>query len=535
MVLQSIQVVAEYAAYHHCGRFADGRLENRALAIGEQLGNLCARRTPPVLKRLITGRPAGGRRQVLHLVTSLEPIGGVTQAIRRWIQADGRTCHSLLAINQRGSGIPTSVRTAIAHNGGSISQLPPTAPLLDKAMAVRQVAQAWADLVFVHPYPHDVVPTLAFAVAGGPPVAWLNHSDQMFWLGNSVADLSIDWRCIGTLVSGTRRLPQRRRILPLPLDSRAGRARAEARQSLGIPDEQLMLLSVGRGVKYRPDGKHNFFRTASRILARNQQVHLYVVGVRAADAKRYFPALDTERCHCVGPLPDPSYYQAAADVYIEGFPFGSLTALLDAALLGVPAVGAYAPISHLLVANDDALADVLISPGSEDEYVARTLALLASPDERAYLGAQLRNRLLAAHTGPAWLEQLALIYDELGALDHAPRPLAPTECVLSETDCALAAWSQAVADADVAATQARDGKFLAQLFCELAYDLRCQGHYGEPLRLLRRALGSGADRWPLVKAMARVPMRWLRDRLGALTPRWPEPARSRGVHEESVA
>jgi len=83
----------------------------------------------------------------------------------------------------------------------------------------------------------------------------------------------------------------------------------------------------------------------------------------------------------VGSIEDPSVYRAAADIYLEGFPFGSQTALLEAALVALPVVSSYAPLFPLLAANDDAIQDLITNPKEEQEYMERVDLLIRQPPE----------------------------------------------------------------------------------------------------------------------------------------------------------
>src|ERR671936_2818672 len=65
-VLRCIQLAAVFATNHHCGRFADGAIENLALSIGQRLEAIRPRAgkwagyQPPAL-------PADSRREILSM------------------------------------------------------------------------------------------------------------------------------------------------------------------------------------------------------------------------------------------------------------------------------------------------------------------------------------------------------------------------------------------------------------------------------------------------------------------------------------
>src|ERR1700738_3683106 len=92
--------------------------------------------------------------------------------------------------------------------------LEPGAPLLERAMALRQRAWTHADRVVLHVHPWSVVPVVALGIAGGPPVMLLNHLSQKFWVGGSVADLVLNLRDSALEWSAAYRGIARNALLP---------------------------------------------------------------------------------------------------------------------------------------------------------------------------------------------------------------------------------------------------------------------------------------------------------------------------------
>ncbi len=482
--------LAEFCQFYHTGRFADGRLENLLLQIGRRLPS------------------QGGQkalRGVLHVTTSVQSVGGHTRTIKHWIESDPSTRHSLLITWQGGEEVPGWLVETVRARGGEVVIFPEDTPLLTRASWLREAARS-ADLVVLHHFGYDVVPVLAFAEEGGPPVAVLNHADHLFWLGSSVADTVIQQRGASRVLSD-RRFTTQDTVLPTPLADRVAPGdRACARERLGVPPGATMLLSVGRGCKYIPTRAHHFVRTAGRILELHPQAHLYVVGVRPDDEKVCAGARPHPRLHLLGTVEDPSLYRDAADVYLEGFPFGSQTALLEASLAAVPSVLAFAPPFDLLVANDEALDGLLVNPPSEDAYIEQVGELIRDAGARARLGARLRERVLACHTGDHWQRCLEDVYGHARALRHAPRPIPETACEATERDVALSTW-QAFHEGNDAAWD--DLRAAARaLLLATAYFVRQAGHYRASLGLLCGSL----RRWGWSGKTARA--------AAALVPHW---------------
>ena len=110
--------------------------------------------------------------------------------------------------------------------------------------------------------------------------------------------------------------------------------------------------------------------------------------------------------------------------------------LLEAAPSGVSVAPAYAPLFPLLVANDDAVLDLLPNPENEHEYVERVDRLVQKPEERCGAWRALRKRLLIDHVGQGWLHRLAALYQKTDCLTHSPRPI-PASTSMTDADISL--------------------------------------------------------------------------------------------------
>jgi len=433
-VLRCVEKTARFAAEFHSGRFADGAIENVALQIGAELDNIVTgtRNFPfPVPHR-------DSRRRVLHVTSGVQGIGGHTRMLYHWVRNDRSSCHSVVIVNQGDEPIPFWLSEAIQSNGGKLVVFPLRSYLCQKAHWLRELARRSADLVVLHHNAYDVVPTVAFAVHECPPVAVLNHADHQFWLSSTVADMVINLRMAASKHTAERRFLSCNTLLPIPLSYPAREiSRLDARRALGIDEDQVVLLSIGREIKYRPCGPYDFVDTANKILDRHPSTHLYVVGESAAGISPYLRCEMHNRLHFVGKVDDPTVYRAAADIYMESFPFGSQTALLEAALCGLPVVPAYAPLFPLLVANDDAVNDILLNPYNEEKFVERVDLLIQQPEQRVEIGGTLQKRLLVGHVGEGWLTRLAAMYLDTDSLKHNPRPIPISACKMMDADISL--------------------------------------------------------------------------------------------------
>jgi len=489
-VLGRIWEAARFAMEFHPGRYADGAIENVAFEIGMELNTFVAEEEsipiPAVRKE--------SRRRVLHVAYEVLGIGGLTRMLYYWIRNDQSSCHSVLLMDQGSVPIPQWLSKAIRSSGGDLIVIPSRTGFCHKAQWLRGTARRGADLVVLHHCGFDMVPTVAFAVPGCPPVAVLNHADHQFWLGSSVSDLAINHRTEGANLTVARRFITRNTVIPVPLVDRMGAlSRCEARRLLGIPEDQIILLSVGRPEKYRPSGPYDFLATAGKILDYYPRAHLYVVGETPLGIAPYLREPLHDRLHLVGALEDPSTYRAAADVYLESFPFGSQTALLEAVLAGLPPVLAYDPLFPLLVTNDDAIQDLISNPKDENEYIERVALLVEQAEWRMEFAHVLRKRLLVDHVGEGWLSRLAAIYEVTDHLTHCPRTIPISCCSLEKGDIGLSLW-HVMADGRTSIALA-PAHGLKGLLCHTAYIAKDVGNYATARRYACRALWQDPLTW----------------------------------------
>ncbi|MQA28889.1 MAG: glycosyltransferase [Luteitalea sp.] len=451
-LLQVVKVAARIAAEFHCFRFADGLIENQALRVASVL-------PPRVLPAQLSIASCGKRsraRRVLHVASCVFDVGGHSRMIAEWAARDVDTTHFLVTTHQEGAP-PPSLARAIQDTGGQTWVLGYSSPAFVRAQWLRTLASLDFDFVILHTAPYDPISVAAFGVPGGPPVALLNHADHVFWIGGSVSDAIINLRPVGAELSAARRFATQNCTIPIPVSKPpATRDRAGARRQLGLPAAQRVLVSVGRSLKYTPSRTHDFYRVARRLLLEHPAAHLYVLG---PDDSHYLKhnagGTVPERLHLLGPVTNPLPWFAAADVYLESFPFGSQTATLEAAVMGPAVVLALAPSTPLLAASDVAFDGLIHNASNENEYCRRVSAALDRQPSRHTDAEQLAAAVLTHHVHDHWLAWLHQVYETLGRLPHTPHTLPIAEPQETATDRAIMEWQRSTNSA-TASVQAAD-------------------------------------------------------------------------------
>jgi glycosyltransferase involved in cell wall biosynthesis len=394
--------------------FASARLEQLLLAAGA---------ASPVAAPTVRACTAAMRW--LHVFSITYNVGGHTNFAARWIEGQtGADVHDVVVTHQLAEDVSDYLRGVVERRGGRVlSLLSPHANthLLARASALRRECDGQYNAVVLHVHPWDPVPLLAFCADGGPPVLLLNHADHVFWLGASVADMVLNLRPLGTLMTSNFRGVDRNFELPVPVPppphrADAADARQAVRRQLGVADDATVFLTVGTGEKYQPLGQLDWLQAARQICALLSNAVIIAVGPQLQAREWLQARADTGgRIVTVGPRTDVALYHAAADIYLEGFPFGSTTALLEAGLVGLPFVRAPREVPGVFKAGSPALADGDV-PADVADYVRLACRLACDPEERQRLGLVGRQAIQSFHSGVAFNARLDQMKRHLPAI-----------------------------------------------------------------------------------------------------------------------
>lgn len=408
--LNAAQVAAHFAWTNHTAEFYSARLEEIVCAIG--------RTEVFPTDGVALGERALHARRVLHVATEVAQVGGHARLLENWVLQDCNRQHRLL-LTQQNTAYPTArIRKAMSMGGSSdpIHVLPRQSGLLERARALREQADRWADMVVLHIHPYDLTPLLAFAQTPRYPVILLNHADHVFWVGASVSTMRCEIRASGRALSQQRRLERPDVLLPIPLslpsaltpDKRRD-TRLEARRLLGLCPDEVLLLSVASGYKYTPTHMYDFLSWHLNMVEKTG-VRLWVIGP-SPQGQWARAALETGgKVTALGVRTDLAPYFAAADIYLDSSPFASLTSLLEAVGTGLPAIsldlGVY---PSPMRADDPALDPLGLSQGAQS-YQLRLEQLIASATERDQLGEAMRVAVEQVHSGTGWQDKLETAY-----------------------------------------------------------------------------------------------------------------------------
>jgi hypothetical protein len=454
-------IYAEMAALHatgkHSGLFVSPQLEDILLEIGRKVILAGVDSTRKILSPKIS-------KNVLHVVTAVKGIGGLTKMLWRWISQDSDRSHSIVLTRQDAAEIPNALKEAVRNSHGKIYILNERFDdfeLIPQAKWLREISVI-ADLIILHIYNFDVVPLIAFADRNQtPPILFLDHADHLFWLGAGISDIVVSLRESGQNLAQERRGidPNRSVLLPIIVDPpQRVFSRTEAKKKIGIPEDSILILSIARSIKYKTIDGISFADAHVPVLKQYEQAFLVVVG--AGHRADWFNAIEqTQGRIIVYPeREDTDIFHQAADIYVDSFPFVSTTSTLEAAGYGVPLVSRFPYSDKSLILGNDmpGLKNNLICIKNLQEYTLILSKLIEDENLRLSLGEVTSRKVREIHTEDYWQKVLQKIYAHTMTISRVIPTSDPIDQInIGEPDILiphLHGWSNIFLDS---ATQAR--------------------------------------------------------------------------------
>jgi Glycosyl transferases group 1 len=358
---------------------------------------------------------AATERRVLHVLSEASDIGGLTPMAERWIVRDVDSTSSVAVTRQ--ARVARPLAQAALRSGGRTHSLGGL-DILERANRLRVLGES-SDFVVCHIQPDDPVAAVAFGRGySGGAVIMLNHADHNFWLGAGPSAIIADLRPSGAeLTARARRYPRSSiGYLPIPIPIAERRTlRTQAKAGLGVESTRVMLLTMARGLKYYATRlRPTFSDIIEKALNENPNVVLFAVGPETDEEP--WPQLARrfgQRVRVPGRQPNPGPYLDAADVYLDTFPFSSITSLLEAATRGVPVLtlDTHEGLRRVLGAAD-ALDDAANRGRSEEELLEMLGRLSRDENLRLARGAEAQRAVAKRYGRDSWLEHLGRLYSD---------------------------------------------------------------------------------------------------------------------------
>src|SRR6185312_11552702 len=360
----------------------------------------------------------------------------------RWLLDDSGSNHRVVTVRQGSTPLPEKVTHMLSERPLQLDRLANT--LLDRASSLRQQAQE-ADFVIVHAHPDDVVPAIALA-GQATPCIYVNHADHVFWAGSSVATLLLHLRYSGAELSVARRAVSQERsfLMNRPLAPAAkGLSRTCERERLSIQAGQIVLVTAASATKYVPIDDPGLLPLLEAAVLADPRLVVLAAGPSPIGDWALARAHTGGRITALGPLQSVQGLFAAADIYVDSYPFSSLTSLLEAGSHGLPCVSfrGHSEECAVLGADSPHVERDISYPHTKEAFLATIRQLGDDPGVRREQGDQLRTAIQMSH-GHSWGSNLENLYARAHkAASHRPEGLEAAVSV-GPLDVAVAALQE---------------------------------------------------------------------------------------------
>jgi hypothetical protein len=383
------QLITDFNVQLHTGRYVSVALEQELVKIGKMI-------SPHGIND-----QAHKRNTILHVVTELDKVGGHTRLLENVIEKVNDYAHDVILTRQKIADLPQRIIDKKENGILKISCLAYDA-VEDKAKALAETAAQY-DLVYFHTHQNDIVPLIAHGINKFNKVVFINHADHAFWLGALLITICANIRPYGSSLSATRRGIANNYVLPIPISNSCALNKKQARKELGINENTVLFVCISAYYKLIPDKHHHFFNTVTKILEQDSNFELIVIGISNDDDFQTIGFKQHRQVKLLGIIENPAIYQRAADIYLEGFPHGSLTAILESINLGACPVLLYKPLrEHISMQTELAFNGILYHAKDENEYVNNVILLAQSEEKRSILTENIRKNINYFNGGEYW-------------------------------------------------------------------------------------------------------------------------------------
>ncbi len=327
---QIVQFVREYC-HANLGYYSIAPIEQYFLHLAQSYDEDCDESYEP--------------KSYLHVATWVRPVGGHGRVIERWINnSPNDERHSLVVLNEEScfvkSEIPQWLYIAVGNKGGQLYTYE-EGSIVERALRLRKLASKF-DKIILHIAIEDPTALIAFGTNKFKrPIVFFNHTSHVFWLGVSIADMVADLTM--TDFTTRRRHAKKCQYLGIPIDILekeliSKQDRNAIRNELGIPQDEFVIISTGTIPKYTDIGLISF-RQMAQVLVAKTSGRFLLIGPGDENNWQRTKQRTNARVNPLGIVADKELYYKylkIADVYIDSYCIGGLTASLDAIQVGVP-------------------------------------------------------------------------------------------------------------------------------------------------------------------------------------------------------
>ena len=373
-----------------------------------------------LITRLIVG---GAQENTLYTATLLDPKRFMIQVLSgAQTGAEGS-----LIEEARQQGIQLIILPEL------VRQISPVHDLLALLKLIRTLRKSRCKVLHTHSSKAGILGRLAGRIAGTPVIihsvhGWSFHEYMSPWLrktyiflerwmANSCqALIAVSQKDIEKGLQAGIGRPQQyhliRSAIPMEQFDPDGYDRHMIRQSLGIPEDAVVVGNIGR---FSPQkNPHDWVRVASLIASREENAFFLLVGdgpMRAEVEDHINQAGIRKRTILTGLRRDVPQLLAAMDIFLltslwEGLP----RVIPQAMAMGLPVLANSADGVQEIIQNGEN--GYLFQAGEIEQMAEVCVQLMHDPDQRRILGLRGRESVLQAFDLQIMVEQIAALYEK---------------------------------------------------------------------------------------------------------------------------
>ncbi|MDX9978066.1 MAG: hypothetical protein RBS16_08580 [Candidatus Cloacimonadales bacterium] len=386
------QITCHLAHKNNFGLYYSHEIENALQEIS--LSHVTCRDLPP----------SDRIRNVLHIATEINTIGGHNRILQNWISYSNILKNDLVITNQNQNCTSKELIYFFNKLGAKLYFLKnDKKDILSRAKMLYNIATNY-DAIVLHIHHYDVIPSIALSKFKRP-IMLLNHADHSFWVGRNITNLILEIRETGkTLSKQKRNIPETNQyILPIPLQKKETIKKHEARQILKINQDDIIVFSVASTHKYIPIEGRGINELFLSLSNRYDNIKIIVVG--PDKSTKFWQDLyinSNYKVNAIGGKNNICLYYIASDFYVDSYPISSLTSLLDAAKYRVPIFSINNNNDPYSI-DDIALNNIKFKFSSFHELEERIAHLISNKKEYLAYSEQCYSSISKYHLEDGWI------------------------------------------------------------------------------------------------------------------------------------
>ncbi|MDQ1098537.1 MULTISPECIES: hypothetical protein [Chryseobacterium] len=372
-----------------------------------------------IQKKIIVSPPLHKKKsktgKILQICSKVYTSGGHSKLLYNWIKNDNTKKHTILSTRLSEEELKAVSEFYIDSPSNLLQISVKSSSKIESIHLLNEQPLNEYDMIVLHVHPDEVITNIVLSQKYiQTPVFFVNHADHVFWLGTSISDIILQIRESNIPLDMERRgiSLERQFFFPIPVENTFNIE--ECKENTG---KFIQLLSTGTAYKYNPNDSHNFLREAYKIVEENPEVIFNIVGIDQDSeyAAKYKHARIV--LHGILPASQLAEIEKRADIYVEGFPMASFTALLQTALRKVPFVLHYRPLPLFKLFNDNKDHHV-IYPENLEEWHNEVNKLIHDKNYRKEVSDIQYQYILNNFSLQVWKSRVQKLYDTANNIAH---------------------------------------------------------------------------------------------------------------------